>query len=74
MKKITAWTKIEPIKDEKGNIVGESKHFNHISDDWSESTYPLPAKDIYTNQQAWQQMKWEKRFGYLDETCKVIYA
>ena len=73
MKKITAWTKIEPIKDEEGNLIGENKNFNHISDGWSDTDYPLPVKESYTNQKAWAQMKWEKRNAYLNENYQVIY-
>lgn len=74
MKKITAWTKIEDIKDEKGNVINQSKNFNHISDGWSELAYPLAAKEEYTNQRAWKDMKWEKKLGFLDDQYKVIYA
>lgn len=74
MKKITVWIKVEEIKDKEGNITGESKSFNHISDEWSELSYPTPAKEEFTNQKAWEHMTWEKRFAYLNQNYKVIYA
>jgi hypothetical protein len=54
--KITVWNMI----NDRGVI-----YFNHIENGWSDSVYPKPKKDEYTNQKAWENMKWIKKYAYL---------
>jgi hypothetical protein len=72
MEKITCWAKIEKIKDKEGKIIGENISHNHFSEGWSEEDYPLPVKEEYSNQKAWKDQKWQKKFAHLVDN-KVVY-
>lgn len=62
-KKVTAWYKIV-------NKDGELS-FNHLEDGWVEENKPKPIKEEYTNQLAWQNEKWTKKYCYLENGVAV---
>ncbi|MGG3890261.1 hypothetical protein [Metabacillus fastidiosus] len=61
--KITVWN----IKKDNGTTV-----HNHIENGWVDGGYPKPIKDEFTNQKAWENMNWDKKYANLING-KIIY-
>lgn len=38
------------------------KH-NHIEEGWAEGSFPKPLSEEFTNQKAWEKMKWDKQYA-----------
>jgi hypothetical protein len=52
-KKITCWYR----------VVNNERQYNHFTYGWSDFTRPLP---LYKRQrQMWENVEWEKKYGYL---------
>lgn len=62
--KITVWNYV----NDKGVIF-----HNHIENGWVDGDYPKPKKVEYTNQQAWKNMKWQKKYAHLVDGV-VVYG
>lgn len=67
VKKITKWYKVTKDKNGELNIV-----FNHISDGWEKSDYPIAFKKEYINQLSWKNENWSKQFKYMNENNQVV--
>ncbi|WEG18580.1 hypothetical protein PQ478_08860 [Alkalihalophilus pseudofirmus] len=45
---------------------------NHIEDGWVNGDKPQPIKKEFTNQLAWQNLKWKKEHKILNEKRQVV--
>lgn len=54
--KITVWN----IVSDKGIVL-----HNHIENGWSDSNYPTPIKESFSNQKAWKNIKWVRKYAHL---------
>lgn len=63
MKKVTIW---KTVSDD-----GVAK-LNHIEDGWNFDKYPKPKSKEFTNQTAWENMKWESTHGFLNSWNHII--
>lgn len=68
MNKITLWYKI--VKNRKGEPIGSK--YNHLENGWSETEKPQPKHEVFTNQKAWSNDDWHKKWTHITEEGRVV--